>query len=109
MVDYATSLFNEHDKFVLLVPAEGRRKKVDRWKTGFYHIARNAKVPVSLGYLDYKKKIAGVGMLINLTGVFEKDMQIIEDFISNYHENTQKCIIKRFFNHRAITKKGLIL
>jgi len=87
LVDYAVSLFENNDKLVLLVPAEGKREKVDKWKTGFYHIAQNAKVPVSLGYLDYKHKIAGAGYLFNLSGDFEKDMHIIEDF---YKDKTAK-------------------
>ena len=87
LVDYAVRLFENNDKLVLLVPAEGKRYRVDKWKTGFYHIAQNAKVPVSLGYLDYKHKIAGTGFLFNLSGDFEKDMQVIEDF---YKDKTAK-------------------
>lgn len=79
-VDYAASLFEEYENLVLLVPAEGTRKRVEKWKTGFYHIAKKAGVPVSLGYLDYKKKIAGVGQMIHLSDSFEKDMERIEDF-----------------------------
>ncbi len=47
---------------------------------GFYHIAKKGNVPVSLGYLDYKNKIAGIGGLISLSGDIDKDMEIIEDF-----------------------------
>ena len=43
LVDYSVQLFNESDKLILMVPAEGTRRKVDKWKTGFYHIAKNAK------------------------------------------------------------------
>ncbi len=87
MVDYAVNLFKENGQLVLLVPAEGKRCWVEKWKTGFYHIARNANVPVSLGYLDYKHKIAGVGDLFTLSGNFEKDMQRIENF---YKDKTAK-------------------
>ena len=80
LVDYAVTILKEKKHISLLVPAEGSRKKVDKWKTGFYHIAKQAEVPVLLGYLDYKNKIAGVGDLINLTGNFEADMQHIQDF-----------------------------
>ncbi|MCK0131255.1 1-acyl-sn-glycerol-3-phosphate acyltransferase [Flavobacteriaceae bacterium F08102] len=80
MVDFAVNLFNTSDTLVLMVPPEGTRKRVDQWKTGFYHIAIHAKVPVSLGFLDYKKKIAGVGGVIYLSGNFNHDMKIIEDF-----------------------------
>jgi len=79
-VDYAVNLLNTSEKLVLLVPAEGTRKRVKKWKTGFYHIARQARVPVALGFLDYKKKIAGVGGLYNLTGDFEIDMTNIQTF-----------------------------
>ncbi len=91
LVDFAVNLFNTNDKLVLLVPAEATRKKVGKWKKGFYVIAKNAKVPVALGYLDYKEKIAGVGNLIHLSDSFEDDMQQIQDFYENisgkYPEN----------------------
>lgn len=80
LVAYAISLFDENKKMVMLVPAEGSRKRVDKWKKGFYHIAKGANVPVALGYLDYKNKIAGVDKMINLSDDFEMDMKIIEDF-----------------------------
>ena len=80
MVDYAVGLFKETEKLVLLVPAEGTRKRVRKWRMGFYHIAKKANVPVSLGYLDYENKIAGIGGLIFLSEDIDKDMKIIEDF-----------------------------
>ncbi len=80
LVDYAIELFNTSEKLILMVPAEGTRERVEKWKTGFYHIANNAKVPVSFGFLDYKKKIAGVGDVYHLKDVFETDMQYLEDF-----------------------------
>jgi len=96
LVDYSIELFNSREELVLMVPAEGTRKRVDRWKTGFYHIAKNANVPVSFGFLDYDKKLAGVGDMYDLTGVFENDMQYIQDFYENiaakYPENYNKRI-----------------
>ena len=80
LVDFAVNLFENSKGLVLLIPAEGTRNLVEHWRTGFYHIALKANVPVSLGYLDYKNKIAGVGDLHILTGDFEKDMQRIQDF-----------------------------
>jgi len=80
LVDYSVNMFKEHDKFILLVPAEATRKRVKRWRKGFYVIAQKANVPVTLGYLDYKKKIAGIGKKIELTDSFENDMDIIQDF-----------------------------
>jgi len=80
LVHHAASTIKKMEKIALMVPAEGTRSRVPKWKTGFYHIAKKADVPVALGYLDYKNKIAGVGKLIHLTASFEEDMKIIENF-----------------------------
>jgi 1-acyl-sn-glycerol-3-phosphate acyltransferase len=82
LVLHAAATIKKMDKIALMVPAEGTRSRVKKWKTGFYHIAKKANVPVALGYLDYKNRIAGVGKLIELTSDFEKDMKIIETFYS---------------------------
>jgi len=85
LVDASVTAFSEREELILLVPAEGTRKRVKRWKRGFYVIAKKANVPVSLGYLDYKKKIAGIDMLFNLTEDLTEDMTKIEDFYKNIH------------------------
>ncbi len=87
LVHHAAALLEKNREMVIMVPAEGTRKRVDKWKTGFYHIALKAKVPVGLGYLDYGKKEAGVGKLVYLTGDFEQDMAEIEAF---YRDITAK-------------------
>ena len=97
LVDYAVSLFAKSEKLVLLVPAEGKRERVEKWKTGFYHIAKNANVPVSLGYLDYKNKVAGIGYLFTLSGDFEKDMQLIEDFYKDKTARFPELYNKKIF------------
>jgi 1-acyl-sn-glycerol-3-phosphate acyltransferase len=72
--------FENNDSLVLMVPAEGTRSHVDYWKSGFYHIARGANVPVILSYLDVSKKVGGVGPAIELTGDFRADMDKIRGF-----------------------------
>lgn len=56
MVDQVVELFKQHDRFVLALSPEGTRKKVDRLKTGFYHIARKANVPIIMTAFDFTKK-----------------------------------------------------
>ncbi len=96
LVDFAVKNFKEKEKFVLLVPAEATRKRVKKWKKGFYVIAQKANVPVAMGYLDYKYKFSEVGGLMSLTDDFESDMQVIQDFYSDknakYPENYNKQI-----------------
>ena len=72
--------FNKHERMVMVVPPSGTRKKVTHWKSGFYHIARGAGVPVVLGYLDYKHKVGGIGPTVPVTGHMESDMKAIRDF-----------------------------
>ena len=69
---------------MLAVPVEGTRGYTKYWKSGFYHIASGAKVPVLPTFLDYGQKIGGFGQLINLTGCIKTDMQALRDFYKPY-------------------------
>lgn len=77
LTQLAIDLLAQQD-LVILVPAEGTRKKVEKWRTGFYHIAKTAKVPISLGTLDYKEKYADILDVFEPTGNFEADMEHIQ-------------------------------
>ncbi len=72
--------FNSHNSLVIIIPPSGTRNKVQYWKTGFYHIAHGAGVPIALGYIDYKRKKGGLGPFITPTGNLEADMTIIRKF-----------------------------
>ena len=53
--------FDGSDAFILGLAPEGTRSKTDHWKSGFYHIAREAGVPIVMGFLDYGRKQVGLG------------------------------------------------
>ena len=72
--------FKSNDNFVVLVPPEGTRLKVSEWKTGFYHIANNAGVPILMGYVNAEKKEAGFANFFYPTGDLESDMKEIRSF-----------------------------
>ena len=80
MVDAIADLFDKYDKIAVVVTPEGTRALRTEWKTGFYYIAVKAKVPIALGYLDYKNKIAGVGKLVYPSGDMDKDLKEIMAF-----------------------------
>lgn len=80
-----TREFHRHERFYLLITPEGTRSLVKQWKKGFYFIALTAKVPIFLGFLDYRKKEGGIGMLLHPTGDFEADFKIIQDFYRSKH------------------------
>jgi 1-acyl-sn-glycerol-3-phosphate acyltransferase len=64
----------------LVVPPEGTRAKVRYWKTGFYHIAQTAGVPIVLSYLDFGSKRLGLGPLLIPSGNLDADMVTIKAF-----------------------------
>ena len=72
-------LFVENKDLVMLIAPEGTRRPTGNWKTGFYYIAKEAGVPIVLGYADYAKKEGGFGKVIYPTD-FEKDMKEIMEF-----------------------------
>ena len=72
---------------VLMITPEGTRSYSPEWKKGFYHISNNAQIPISLGYLDYGKKHAGIGPLVYPTGDYEADLKVIQDFYKGIEAN----------------------
>ncbi len=72
MVQLMSDLFKEHPKLVMLVTPEGTRAKQEQWKTGFYHVAVSAGVPIALAYMDYAKKKLGWVKLFILLGTTKK-------------------------------------
>jgi 1-acyl-sn-glycerol-3-phosphate acyltransferase len=87
MVDQVVDYFSHSEKLTVVITPEGTRRIVRQWKKGFYMIALEAKVPIALGFVDYKNKTGGIGPLIYPTGDFDKDMNQIYGF---YKDKTGK-------------------
>ena len=83
VVQQIVDLFNSSEELILGIAPEGTRSKVNKWKTGFYHIALKANVPILLCKLDYKNKQVGIFNQINPSSNYEKDMKFIEDAFRN--------------------------
>lgn len=90
-VDQLIERFRTTDQLTLVVPAEGTRKWVPRWKSGFYHIARGAGVPVVLSFLDYGRRVGGFGPAIRLTGDVRRDMDAIRSFYAPMRGKHHEC------------------
>jgi 1-acyl-sn-glycerol-3-phosphate acyltransferase len=92
VVEQMAKTFAQSDSLTLIVPAEGTRSWVPYWKSGFYHIANTAGVPIVMGYLDYKRKRGGFGPAITPSGNLRRDMDRIRAFyadkIGKYPANT---------------------
>ena len=83
VVAQSIEAFKRKDEFLLVVPPSGTRRKVRYWKTGFYRIADGAGVPIALGFLDYRRKVAGFGPMFQTTGDMAADMVAIQHFYSD--------------------------
>lgn len=83
LVEQAAQLFAERDELALVVPAEGTRSAAAHWKSGFYHIARSAGVPIVCGYLDYARRRGGFGPTIVPTGDVAADMDRVRAFYAD--------------------------
>ena len=80
MVEQIIRRFRERERFILVMAPEGTRSKTGHWRTGFYHIAHGADVPIALGFLDYRRKAGGVGPVVTPSGDIESDMKAIRAF-----------------------------
>ena len=89
--------FNRRDDFLLTIAPEGTRSAVGQWRTGFYHIALGAKVPLIVGMLDYAKKTGGLALAFMPTGDYAADMALVEEF---YRSTTPR--------HPAKTMKSIV-
>ena len=61
LIPAIADIFARSERLILGLAPEGTRRKTDHWKTGFYHIARAAGVPIVMGYLDHGRKQVGIG------------------------------------------------
>lgn len=80
VVESMVAAFETAEQLVLVVPTEGTRARVEHWKSGFYHIASQANVPIVPSFLDWGAKRGGFGPALNPSGDPRQDMQYFRDF-----------------------------
>ena len=82
-VDAMIAEFGKRREFMLTIAPEGTRGKVRQWKTGFYHIALGAGVPMVCGMMDYRRKLVGLGPAIWPSGDYARDMEKVSAFYAS--------------------------
>jgi len=82
MVDRVAEIFKEQNSFLLALAPEGTRSQVTNWRTGFYHIAVKAGVPIQMIGMDYSRKVIQIMELFYPIGAVDLDMPIIRDRFS---------------------------
>ncbi|NQU81133.1 MAG: 1-acyl-sn-glycerol-3-phosphate acyltransferase [Bacteroidetes bacterium] len=81
-------LLNSTDELHIVISPEGRTKKMTNWNKGFYYMATKAKVPIVVGYLDYKEKEMGIKGIIYDTDDYKSVMKQINEM---YKDVSGKC------------------
>lgn len=74
------NLFDAHEEYILGMSPEGTRKKVEKWKTGFYYIAKGAKVPIAMATLDFKRKEIKISEPFYPTDDMEADFKYFHEY-----------------------------
>jgi 1-acyl-sn-glycerol-3-phosphate acyltransferase len=83
LVGQMVEAFERNPALVMTVPPEGTRTYVPYWKSGFYQIARAARVPIVMGFLDYERRVGGLGPALLPTDDLRADMDEIRAFYSD--------------------------
>ncbi len=101
-VDMMAEVFEGQTNLALMIAPEGTRKRISKWKSGFYHIAKTAKIPICIGYVDYGRKQAGVlGPIFpsdDMQADMRKIMDLYKDITPKYPEKF--TIDERYLNVR---------
>lgn len=81
-VEQIAKMYYKENTFRLALSPEGTRKKVEKWKTGFYYIAKKAKVPVICVSLNFIEKVVNFSQSFEITSDIHKDMNKFKGFFN---------------------------
>jgi len=79
-VDQLAETLRTSDRMALVVAPEATRSRSEYWRSGFYYIAREAGVPLVLGYVDYRRREAGLGRVLDPVGEIAEVMDALREF-----------------------------
>jgi 1-acyl-sn-glycerol-3-phosphate acyltransferase len=91
LVQSLVEIFRQRSELWIALSPEGTRERTDHWKSGFYHIAREAGVPLLLGFIDAEKRECGFGGLFELSGDVESDMAQLRAFYASKRGIRPEC------------------
>jgi 1-acyl-sn-glycerol-3-phosphate acyltransferase len=78
MVEQCVVAFSSADALVLAIAPEGTRKKVKEWRTGFWHIAREAHIPILLVSFDYEHRVVTFGPMVTPSDSLAEDLAMMK-------------------------------
>jgi len=80
LVDQVVEMYHNHPAFILGLAPEGTRRTINRWRTGFYHIACKAEVDIVMIGFDFQSREIRIRESFTPNGDVDKDFPIILDF-----------------------------
>jgi 1-acyl-sn-glycerol-3-phosphate acyltransferase len=80
VVSQTVEAFRTRPALVIGLAPEGTRRRVEKWKRGFYLIAQEARVPMVCAYIDYARKVVGSGAVVQPSGDYARDLEAIQAF-----------------------------
>lgn len=76
--------FEASSRLILAVTPEGTRRANRDWKSGFYHIAHGAGVPILLAGMDYRTKTVVMTQSVTPLGDYESDIAQIKSYFKTF-------------------------
>ena len=94
-VEQTVAAIKARDQVILGLAPEGTRGQAAYWRTGFYHIAHQAGIPIHLAYINYQKRTAGIKSGFIPSGDMQADMQQVVEFYRGrfeYSKNPENAV-----------------
>jgi 1-acyl-sn-glycerol-3-phosphate acyltransferase len=76
----SVEVLRQRERYLLVITPEGTRRRTERWHAGFYHIARQAGVPVVPVAFDYGRRECRIGPATEMRGDPEADLEVFRRF-----------------------------
>lgn len=92
IVDQVANQIRDAERMWFVLAPEGTRRKVEKWKTGFWKIAKRADVPVFCAWFHYPKRVIGLGPIVELSDDMEADIARIRQLYAGYEGRKRKGV-----------------
>ncbi|MDP3353944.1 MAG: 1-acyl-sn-glycerol-3-phosphate acyltransferase [Flavobacteriaceae bacterium] len=98
-IDEIVSLFDKYENLHIIISPEGQLAKTDHWKKGYYYMAKRAKVPIVIAFIDYKNKKIGIKGIIRDINNMDETMGSISEMYKNVNAKyPEKFILDKRYN-----------
>jgi len=97
LVGFTISKFADYDELIMALYPEGTTLRAEKWKTGFWHIARGAEIPIQFLSVDYKKRVSVFGPVFKHSDDYDTDMKNIQKYFKDVTPKTAENYDGEYF------------